>query len=212
MKVSTKILLTLALLLVGAFGYLAGRGMINLQLSNPFPSPSVAPFVPPVEPTPSPVTSPTPSVVASETARTQKVTGGGVLSFPRYELTIPSSWTYNRESNTQNDEKLTITNGTYTLSVQQGGFGGSACLYPGDPNSEGPAGRYIAYIELTTKSGDKLRRSTPESGQGFGLCQLTQYGWGAPTLYGHISLKVPASPTPSDLQVLDTILESFTKI
>ena len=86
------------------------------------------------------------------------------------------------------------------------------CLYPGDAGSEGPAGRYSSFVEIQTQSGDLLRRSVPENGKGFGICELTKYGWGAPTKYGHISLTTPDSPTTDELKVIDSILGSITKL
>lgn len=142
----------------------------------------------------------------------QVIKGGGILSFPHYQLKASSNWIYSREAEGQDNEKIILKNGSYGLSITQGGFGGAACLFPGDADSEGPSARYIKYVEITTNSDDQLRRSTPEKGQGFGICQHTQYGWGAPTLYGHISLTVPNNPTPEMLKEIDEILTSLTKI
>lgn len=127
-------------------------------------------------------------------------------------MTIPSTWTHSRESSGEDDEKIIVQGGAYKISILQGGFGGNVCLYPGDADFEGPAGRYSTYVELTTKSGDKLRRSTPESDTGFAICYLSQYGWTVPTVYGYIGLTSPANPTPQDLAVVDSILSSLTKL
>lgn len=204
MKYVVPILVSLVIALASLVGYFAGRSS-----GIPTPSPaSTAIAIASAEPSivPSSTPSPTPSPTS------QKVTGGGILNFPRYEITIPAGWTHSTESNSPDDEKITVQGGAYKISIQQGGFGGAMCLYPGDADFEGPAGRYSAFVELTTKSGDKFRRSTPESGTGFAVCYLTQYGWGAPTVYGHIGLTTPANPTAQDLVVLDAILTSFTKL
>lgn len=142
----------------------------------------------------------------------QIIKGGGILSFPHYQLKASSNWIYSREAEGQDNEKIILKNGSYGLSISQGGFGGAVCLYPGDAETEGPSSRYVQYVEITTNSNDQLRRSTPENGQGFGICQHTQYGWGAPTLYGHISLTVPNNPTPEMIKEIDGILVSITKI
>lgn len=198
MKYLVGILITIVILLTGTVSYLAGR-----QNIVPIPSPTpTASAIAPAKADPTLLPSPQPL---------QTIKGGGILSFPKYSLQASSDWVPVREQG-QDNEKITLTNGVYSLSITQGGFGGSICLYPGDPDQEGPSGRYISFIELTTKSGDKLRRSTPQTGSGFGICQLTQYGWGAPTLYGAIGLKVPALPTPEMLQEIDNILLSLTKL
>lgn len=222
MKYLIGILIAIILTLTGIIDYLAGRN--NLQLTpgvttSPVPSTtSTEPVACTMEakicPDGSSVgrTGPKCEFAPCPEPKTTKVKGGGILSFPKYELTIPSNWESTRESQTKDDEKLTLRSGPLTITIQQGGFGGAMCLYPGDVESEGPSGRYSSYVELTTASGDKLRRSTPKDGKGFGICQLTQYGWGAPTLYGHIGLTVPSSPTPEDLTVIDNILSSLIKI
>lgn len=142
----------------------------------------------------------------------QVIKGGGILSFPHYQLKASSNWIYSREAEGQDNEKIILKNGSYGLSISQGGFGGAICLFPGDTDVEGPSSRYIKYVGITTNSGDQLRRSIPENGQGFGICQLTQYGWGVPTLYGHISLTIPNNSTPEMLKEIDEILTSLTKI
>lgn len=223
MKHITPILIIIIILLVGSVGYLVGRtNKPNVTSSSPTTSTILPSSTTPVACTMEAKLCPDGSSVGRTGPKCEfspcpeikivKITGGGVLSFPKYELSVPSSWTSKRTSQTKDDEKLELSNGTYKISIQQGGFGGSACLYPGDPSSQGPAGNFTSFVELTTKSGDKLRRSGLDNGKGFGVCQLTQYGWGAPTLYGHISLTVPISPTPEELTILDNILSSLTKI
>jgi len=142
----------------------------------------------------------------------QVIKGGGILSFPHYQFKANANWIYSREAEGTDNEKIIIKNGEYSFSITQGGFGGAVCLYPGDADVEGPSARYIKYVEITTNSGDQLRRSSSESGQGFGICQHTQYGWEAPTLYGHMSIITPNNPTPEMIKEIDEILSSITKI
>ena len=199
MKYLVGVLVVFVIILTGTVSYLAGRQNITLAPS---------PLAPSVVPNSSrdEVGTPTPS------PQTQMVQGGGVLSFPRYELTLPANWTIKREVPGPDSEKLVLDGGTLGLTILQGGFGGSVCLFPGNPDSEGPSARYIAYVEITNRSGDKFRRVTPENGKGFGLCQLSQYNWNTPTFYGAISLKTPTSPTTEELNTIDTILSSLTKL
>jgi hypothetical protein len=103
----------------------------------------------------------------------------------------------------------------YEITILQGGFGGSVCLFPGDPDSEGPSARYDAFKEITTTSGDKLRRSwtgNELTAKYYTICHLTQYGWGAPTLFGAIGIKTPTPATTEGLATIDRILTSFTRI
>jgi len=191
-------LLLVIILLVGGISYLAGKN----QLVK-FPNISTN-----QESSPSPVTSaaPTPSKI---------VKGGGILSFPKYQMTVPSEWQDSRESQGADNEKIILTKGAYQLSITQGGFGGAVCLFPGDADIEGPSARYDAYKELTTQSGDLFRRSwtgTELTSSGFAICHKTQYGWGAPTLYGHIAFITPAAKTRAMIDELDAILSSLKKI
>ena len=199
-KFLIPILIILIILLVGGMAFFAGKSGVKV--------PGVALTTPTVSPTAS--VSPTPTVKP-----TKIVTGGGILSFPKYQLSVPVDWQNTRESQGADDEKIILTKGAYQISITQGGFGGAVCLYPGDADIEGPSARYDAYKEITTKSGDLFRRSwTGEeiSSNGFAICHKSQYGWGVPTVYGHISYITPVSKTQEMIDEMDAILASLTKI
>lgn len=224
MKHLTTALVIVIILLTGTVGYLTGRS--NKENVSP-PSPTSSPtssIVPenPVSCTMEAKICPDGSSVGRSEPKcefapcpelkTQKVVGGGIMSFPRYELTLPATWSVKREVPGPDSERLVLSSGELGITILQGGFGGSVCLFTGDADSEGPSARYTSFVEIVNLSGDKFRRAKPASGNGFGVCQLTQYGWGAPTLYGAISLKTPSSPSASDLSIIDEILSSLTKI
>lgn len=166
---------------------------------------------PPASPPPTPAATPSakPTATAPET---KTVAGGGILSFPKYKLTVPITWSDTREIPGPDSEKLILKKDSYQISILEGGFGGAICLFPGDPDSEGPSGRYDTFVDLTTKAGNIFRRvgvkgTTP----GFGVCEKTQYGWNAPTSYGHISIAVPVNASLETLAEIDAILSSFEK-
>ena len=202
MKYLVPVLLLIIILLVGALAFTAGKFGFSVNKSEaPTPTQNI-------------------QVTTSETpmptqVSTKKVTGGGILSFPKYEITIPTDWQDTRESGTMNDEKITLTKGAYKISITQGGFGGAVCLYPGDADTEGPSGRYDFFKEITTQSGDLFRRSWTGDelrSTGFGICHKSQYGWGAPTNYGHISFITPGTKTKAMLDEMDLILASLRQI
>ena len=204
MKYLLPILIILLILLVGGMAFFAGKSGVKV--------PGVALTTPTVSPTGSPTTTAIPTATVKTT---KTVTGGGILSFPKYQVTIPTDWQNTRESQGADDEKIILTKGAYEISILEGGFGGAMCLYPGDPDQEGPSGRYEFYKEITTKSGDLFRRSWDGDemiSNGFGICHKSQYGWGAPTAYGHISYKTPITKTREMIDEMDAILASFTKI
>ncbi|HCR81455.1 MAG TPA: hypothetical protein DIV47_03185 [Candidatus Pacebacteria bacterium] len=202
MKYLIALLVVVIISLAGALAYFVGRNSGQPAISQQASTTSAVRSKP-VEI----VTTPSPIVDS-----TKLITGGGILSFPRYEVMIPADWTFSRESQTTDDEKITISGDIFTITILQGGFGGSICLFPGDPDLEGPSGRYDYYQEITTNSNDRFRRvwnSGPFTG--YSLCQLTQYGWNAPTLYGHISIEASQVPTSQQTVILDGVLASFTK-
>jgi hypothetical protein len=198
------ILIILLILLVAGGAFFVGKSGVKI--------PGVALTTPTVSPTASPTLPPPPPPTAKPS---KTVTGGGILSFPKYQVTIPADWQDSKESQGADIEKIILTKGTYQISILQGGFGGATCLYPGDPDMEGPSVRYEMYKEITTKSGDLFRRSwdgNELTASGYGVCHKTQYGWGEPTGYGSISFKTPATKTKEMLDEMDAILASFTKI
>jgi len=201
-KVVNKVvvfLLLIIILLVGGVAYIAGRsGLVKL--------PTISINQPGSQSTSTPEASAAPTEKPTKT-----INGGGILSFPKYSITVPADWEDSREVPGPDSEKIIVKKGQYEISILEGGFGGSICLYPGDPDSEGPSARYTSFIEITTKAADLFRRSWSGSGTGFAICHKTQYGWNAPTLYGHISFKVPTSYTTEMIAEMDAILASFTK-
>ncbi len=197
MKKLIAVLILMVIILTAAVGYLAGKSQIvklpkiNIAVDNPSPSPPIA---------------------SPETEKPRKVVlGGGVLSFPKYLLTVPLDWADSKQVLGPDAEKVTVKKGDYEISITQGGFGGATCLYPGDPDSEGPSSRYTSFIEIVTNSGDLFRRSWSGTTTAFAICQRTEYGWGAPTLYGSISFKVPAGYTTEMIAEMDAILASLAK-
>jgi hypothetical protein len=198
MKYIVPVLLVIIIGLVAALSFTAGK------FGLPFGK-SETPQTTEVSITPTPTAS----------VSTKTVTGGGILSFPKYELTVPSDWEETRESEGADDEKVTLTKGSYQFSILQGGFGGAACLYPGDADIEGPSARYDSYKEVTSEDGDLLRRSWTGdelASKGYGICQKTQYGWGAPSLFGSISFTTPTAKSRVMLDEMDAILASIKKI
>jgi len=133
------------------------------------------------------------------------------LSFDQYSITTPDEWISKRESQTTTDEKLILEKDGYSISIFQAATGGALCLYPGDADFEGPSSRFLKFVELTTKDNKNLRRSG--EGTAFTICQKSADGsYLQPTNYGHISVKLPANPTPEMLTEIDSIISSLKKL
>lgn len=149
-----------------------------------------------------------------------KTVEGGVpksagLAFDQYTLEIPEDWSSKKEGTDPAYEKLILFKGANEISIMQGATGGALCLYPGDPDFEGPSSRFTKFVELTTKDGRLLRRSStddpPFKGKtGFTICQKNQDGaFGQPSQYGHTSYSLPAGFDNSTLSEMDAIISSF---
>ena len=197
MKYFAFVLFGILLAVIAYFGYTKGLKFVGIS-KTPAATISTSPAV---------SLTPTPTNVPSKT-----VSGGGILSFPKYQMALPLDWSDSKESQTKDDQKLILKKGVYQISITQGGFGGAICLFLGDPDTEGPSGRYDVYVDLTSKSGNVFRRVGTLGKGGFSICEKTQYGWGTPSTYGHISILTPDTPDPKILEEIDTIISSITKI
>lgn len=201
MKFLVPALIVIIIILVAALSFTLGKSSTSKMSDGSSVSPTTM-VSPTFEPT-------------SAAQTTKKVVGGGILSFPKWQLSVPLDWQESREADGTNSEKVTLAKGDYEISITQGGFGGAMCLYPGDADIEGPSARYGSYKAITTQSGDALRRSWTGdelTTTGFGICQNTQYGWEAPTLYGGIGFNTPATRIKTMLDEMDSILSSLTKL
>ncbi len=135
------------------------------------------------------------------------------LSFDLYSVTTPDTWVSAKSNQTAMDEKLTLTKDGYEITIFQAATGGALCLYPGDPDFEGPSSKYTVFTNLTTKDGRTLRRSGEQNGLAFTVCQKSPDGsYQQPTNYGHISIKIPANYTPEVITEVDSIISSLKKI
>lgn len=158
-------------------------------------------------------TNETPPTPVPQTITTAGVSKNVGLSFDQYTITAPDDWTTKKESQTAMDEKLTLTNGGYSISIFQAATGGAVCLYPGDADFEGPSSKFEVFKMLTTKDGRVMRRSGDKNGTAFTLCQKSADGsFQQPTNYGHISVKIPATWDYLVLDEIDAIISSLKKI
>lgn len=159
-----------------------------------------------------PVVSPS----ASPSAGFTVVKAGGILGFKAYSIDVPTDWTYLKEAAPTGDisvDKLILTKDGYRITIFEAATGGAACLYQGDPDQEGPSSRFSTFVNITTATGDKLRRGKVDGGaSGFAVCELQSGGYGQPTSFGHISVSTPPVPTQAVLDQIDTILSSLKKI
>jgi hypothetical protein len=166
--------------------------------------------------------SPTPLSSVTPTKPPKKVVEGGVdesagLLFLRYSLEIPTDWMEKRENFTASDEKIFLSKDEYQISIFQAATGGAICLYPDDPDMEGPHSRYTSFVNLTTQDGIKVRRSGTDTvgndGKiGYTICQITDEGdFNLPTVYGHISFSLPANYNEETLGEMDKAISSLNK-
>ena len=196
MKYIITICVTAVIVFLGATIYF--KGLPTFPLDNKVPVATLAPSA-----------TATPLVVTT-------VKAGGILVFHAYTIDVPTDWIYAKEAAPTGDiaiDKLILTKAGYKITLYQAATGGAPCLYPGDPDQEGPSSRFVSFVNITTATGDKLRRGVVESGgTGFTVCELQSGGYGEPTSFGHISIVTPAIPTQVDIDQIDSILSSLRKI
>ncbi len=164
------------------------------------------------QPTPFPLPDatfmPEPTVAAAQPATTVKA--GGILVFKSYTITIPSGWQYTSAGTSSGQvDKLTLTKDSYTLTFTQAAFGGSMCLYPGDPEQP-MATKFNGYSETTTATGEKLRVGVLASGNR-AVCEFQNDNWSDLTEFGHIDITNPPTPDAAVLEEINSILSSIKK-
>lgn len=199
-----------AAVLIGG-GMYAGVQFSKQKSGMPVPTPQAPTPSQTVIATPTiqPATSPTLSAM-------QTVTAGGKSSAPMfgaYTLTVLSGWTTTPETGSGID-KLTISKDSYSITINQGAFGGGGCIYPGDPAAE-MAQSFTKFTDITAGS-VKLRRSWNTTGNPantivYTICQQSGASYGAVTSFGRIDVKSPDPADPSLLTQIDSILSSITK-
>lgn len=210
MKYAVVIILTAVIVGLGVTAYFKGW-FPSISFNKPQAVSTEATVIP------SPATVvPIATPLASPSADFTRVQSGGILVFNKYSVDIPNDWTYTKEEAPAGDiniDRLIITKGVYKITIYQAATGGAPCLYPGDPDSQGPSSRFTSFVELSTATNDVLRRGTAEgSSSGFTVCEKQVGGFGQPTAFGHISITSPTNSTSLMLKEIDSILSSLRKI
>ncbi len=207
MKYILAIVITAILVFLGATFYYKGFFSITPS-SKPTETP-VATATPETQAASTPVAINTPGSGPTE------ITAGGILVFKKYSLVLPTGWEskkeYSPDPNVQID-RLILSKSGYKVTIYQAPTGGAICLYPGMPKVDGPTSNYDSYVDITTKSGEKLRKSTSGVNTNSTVCEFQSENWGAPTSFGHISIEVPGNGgTAQMVQEIDSILMSLKK-
>ncbi len=205
MKYLVIILITAVLVFAGAAFYFKGIPKTSNVTSSATPDATATP----VSATSVPV-----STVEPQTA--SEVTAGGILVFKKYSVTLPAGWEskkeYSPDPNVQID-RLILSKTGYKVTIYQAPTGGAICLYPGMPKVEGPTSTYDSFVDITTASGEKLRKGTSGVNTSSTVCEFQSENWSAPTSFGHISVEVPGSGgTSAMVQEIDSILKSIKKV
>ena len=198
------IFLLLALVLAGG-GYILGtRGSIKpiVETTN----------VVPVSPTASSsAISPSPSISPTPTPATGKAVNAGAnigVFFP-YKLVVPNDWSVDHSGDGVNVDKLILTKGNYSITIQQAGGGAGSCVYPGDP-PQPMAQSFTKFVDF--QSGDiSFRRSGDDAGQLWSLCEKKPAGYQFPTTYGYVSYASSGTVDPAIFTQMDSIMSSIVK-
>lgn len=158
------------------------------------------------------VVSPTLSP-AYQGTRTITAGGGTGSSFGVYAIDIPVGWT-DVTTKTDITNKLTVSHGSYSLSVYQAPIGGSGCVYPGDP-SNAMAQSYTDFVQITGAH-KMLRRSWNKTGNpantiSYTVCEENQSSFGSPTSFGAVNVKSPDVVDSNVMKDIDFMLSSLAE-
>ncbi|MBI4133190.1 hypothetical protein HY478_01100 [Candidatus Uhrbacteria bacterium] len=137
-------------------------------------------------------------------------------SYNSYRIQYPPDWN-KKVTESEISSGLTLSKGSYQISVGQKPIGGAECVY--DKNF--PEGESIfidlseaPYVELTTGIGVLRRTNFPTSEYSFAFCHGVPLpggylSFGVPTLVGSIIYKLPQSYDPAILAEMDKIIETL---
>lgn len=208
----------LLVLLVGGISY--GAYYIGRKTASSVVQPGAASTTAaPTETVPqsSPSATPARSDKPSKTVKAGLDASSG-LSFTKYQMTVPEDWTVSHTTTSEGTwiDTLTLTKGTTQLKIFQAATGGAMCLYPGDPEFEGPSSTYDAFVDITTADGVILRRGSTNvnngTTKGYTMCQKGTETFGQPTVFGHMSLTTSLNPDKDLLTEVDAMIASLKKL
>lgn len=200
------IIILLALVLVGG-GYILGtRGSIKPVEQTTTSAPiSPTATVSGNQATVSPSVSPSPTPFTGKTVSA----GANIGVFFPYKIQIPDGWTTNHTGDNTNIDKLIISKGNYSITIQQAGGGAGSCTYPGDPAQ--PMGQsFTKFVDFQSLDTD-FRRSGDNQGLLWTLCEKKPAGFQFPTTYGYISYASSGTVDPAVFTQMDSIVASIVK-
>lgn len=179
-----------------------------------FSQPAATPQATPEQLTTSPTPALTTATPTSTSIPTRTVEAGGAVSFPEYSATVPTTWADSREHDEIRDiDRLTLTRNGYKIRISQAATGGSACLYPGDSEVEGPSARYDSFVEIEGAGGKTYRRGGPSAeSAGATICEQRETGYFQPTGFGHINYEVPEAFDGTVVSEMDVIIASLSEL
>lgn len=210
------LILILALTIAGGAFYL---GRNYGQKPSPGPVLTNQPDYIPLPTITSPNATPEAKVQPSPTVGVKKTYSGGVssgLSFNQYTISIGGDWVVKQEGDPNGSpwDRLTASKNGYELSIWQAATGGAMCLYPGDPDFEGPSSRFLSYIEFAGTDGKMYRRGSttdPATTKNFTVCEKGTDNYGQPISFGHTGYKVPNPYSETILKEMDMMVASLKK-
>ena len=193
-----------AFFIIVILAVVGGAFYMGRRQGAPLPSPTATPGSEEITSPPDTAPSPVPKKTFS---------GGGILSFASYTGSAPTDWNVTKETQGPDIERLYLDKDGYQISIMQGATGGVLCLYPGDPEFEGPSANYDTFVEIVGAGGEIFRRGGADSSQvdwtGFTVCEKRNDQFIAPTSFGHISYRAPKNYDPAIIAEMDAIIASL---
>jgi hypothetical protein len=193
------ILLFVAVLIGG--GYILGTRNSNQPVVQTTTTVLVSPS--PTSGGVSPSTTPTP--VPSKTVNA----GAKIGVFYPYSIQIPDGWVTAHSGDEVNIDKLLITKGNYSITIQQASGDAGSCVYPGD-SAQPMSQSFTTYVNFQSPTTD-FRRSGDNQGQLWTICEKKPAGFQFPTTFGYISYTSSGVLDSSIFTQMDSMVSSIIK-
>jgi len=108
-----------------------------------------------------PTIAATATPAATSSSAMQTMTAGGVYTFAKYQVSVPSGWTTTHT--TTSGDVVTIAKNNFQLTINQGAFDGGACSYPDKQITTGIVQSFTTFVEIKDQSGNMYRRGKVNS-------------------------------------------------
>jgi len=202
------ILVVIGVVLLG--GYYLGKKYTFFQANNTTVS-SISPTNSALQVT----SAASPTINQTQADPHVAIYGGGISPFNKYLMSGFKTWTKTVDHSSSLD-KMTLTFGSYQLTILQAALGGSGCTFPGQSGSEmsvilsAPVANIVMFDGSTYKRGQADTGTNPGKAT-YTVCQGSGNQYSTITSFGVINYVVPLNPDTQTVAMMDAMVSSLQK-